>query len=636
MGKAFYYQGLPSNVDDTSERTVRAQEIVRALTRPGDAAGEPEYKLRGRTVKGKLDLRNRTVEVAVDIRDCDFLDEVDLSYCDFKQAVNLSRCTFHKSFKSGGELEAHTTYRKDLVCNGAIFEGDANFTGARVEGDVHLSEDASQDPHRVAVFRGAVSFRAFRCDGYGFFEGVRFASRETTDFRRASFGAQLDFNNTIFVGPVKFNALKCDSAAYFRNAQFLSTETADDLDKVTSASERYAVSFRHASFERHLVFKDAVFRGPVSFNSIKCGSTGFFEGTRFETGKQNFRYASFQGNWRFDDSTFNGQESDFRYVSVGGSLSFKRVYFDTDVRLGHVRISEKLSLIGSCFKNEAGLYGATIKILELLDANHHDEVLQIRDPGNANARLPAGGDEPQSGPYAGWAPRFLAEWWRKRRRRSGVGDLAEKLFPFKRCSPNLTGTTFERFHGGRDERLERELALRLVNKQEPAKFSRDPYMQLERFYRSTGNETKARNIYRCGRRDYSRIARKPDSSITWSLPRNVTDLLWWIMTGYGVVVWRLLGFAVLMVLVGMLLFYFWPNEALDPASSSAKDNSGEEKMSYLTLYSLDLFLPLVNLHVDEKWTPAALGLQIYAVAHAMIGWLVVPLLVAALAGIMRR
>ena len=53
-------------------------------------------------------------------------------------------------------------------------------------------------------------------------------------------------------------------------------------------------------------------------------------------------------------------------------------------------------------------------------------------------------------------------------------------------------------------------------------------------------------------------------------------------------------------------------------------------------YSIDLFLPVVNLHIDENWTPDPLWREVYAFVHSMAGWLLVPLLITSLAGIVRR
>ncbi|CAA9375388.1 MAG: hypothetical protein AVDCRST_MAG93-8772 [uncultured Chloroflexia bacterium] len=104
---------------------------------------------------------------------------------------------------------------------------------------------------------------------------------------------------------------------------------------------------------------------------------------------------------------------------------------------------------------------------------------------------------------------------------------------------------------------------------------------------------------------------------------------------------------------------FWGNGALLPISAQesgaltgeqvgeaylilAQSKDVREQYSLIrhlferSVYSLDLFLPVVNLHVDENWQPNGLGRQIYAVFHSMVGWILVPLLLASLSGIIRR
>jgi hypothetical protein len=609
---------------------IRAEDLKRELT----TTKEPTYTLYDAEISGNLDLRRLTIDTALDLQRCKFQGKVDLSYCEFRQAVNFSGCTFSGEFNSGKDPEVHTIYRKDLICNGAVFEQDAFFTGARVEGDAYFSryiprDDTSPDDQcRIPSFKGAVSFRAFKCSGNGKFEGARFESDRVVDFRSASIGAQLNCSHTVFCGPVRFNALKVGGAAYFKQARFLSTETVVDID-VTSESDKYAVSFRHATFERHLLCEDALFKGPVSFDSVQCKSTGYFRRMRLEGERHIFRHASFEGDLKCSYSTFKGKVSDFNYLRVGGSLSLDRTYFDTMVKMGHISVSQKLSLEGSCFKERVGLYDANIRILELLNVNHPRSI-EVRNPNNEKVEVVNLGlvaDNEDSAP--------LSNSRRERRERDKQArDLADTLCPWgKGHSPDLTGTTFARFHSGRDDPLERELALKLADNQNPKTFSRDPYLQLEEFYRRTGNETKARNIYRLGREELRKNAMDRKSSIQWSWTRNIADWLWKWVTGYGVAISRLLFIVAVFILVGTLIFS--PNEALDPVRQFANDGSREESPSPF-LYSLDLFLPLVNLHVDNKWSPSSLPLQVYAGFHLLIGWLVVPLLLAALAGIMRR
>jgi len=167
---------------------IEAHDVIVELLRKervGEQSGErpeadqPVYVLSDRSISGKLDLKHRTVEVAVYIQGCEFLDEVDLRYCEFKQAVNFSDCTFRKHFNSGDEIEAHTIYRKDLNCNGAVFEGPFGFNGGRVEGSAYFSRTRFLDEERPVVFA--------------------WASVERT----------LEFQDTSFKGPASFHALKC-------------------------------------------------------------------------------------------------------------------------------------------------------------------------------------------------------------------------------------------------------------------------------------------------------------------------------------------------------------------------------------------------------------------------------------------
>jgi hypothetical protein len=168
--------------------------------------------------------------------------------------------------------------------------------------------------------------------------------------------------------------------------------------------------------------------------------------------------------------------------------------------------------------------------------------------------------------------------------------------------------------------------------QNPCKFSRDPYIQLENHYESVGDDNLARKLYYKGRCD---VRANATAQNKWHRSRNGIDWLWKVLTGYGVNIRPLLAIAGIFILAGMLFFY--PNDALTRVTASASSYHWEEGPVHQFLYSLDLFLPIVNLRVDELWLPnGPWWLHLYATIHALVGWLIVPLLVAALAGIIRR
>jgi uncharacterized protein YjbI with pentapeptide repeats len=756
------------------EEPISAERIVKELTRDPE---EPVYKLHDAKIAGPFNLRHRTIDIALDIQRCEFLGEVDLNYCEFKQAVNFSGCIFHKKFNSGDEVEAYTIYRKDLICNGTLFMEDATFSGARIEGDMHFSELTVQGARLRTTFKSKSDFSALKCDGYGFFVGARFESKKDINFEHASFGRTLDCSRAIFKGVMKAEALKCSDGARFLKARFESRQVPPD---------GYTVNFKHASFGGHLdcaeavfkgpvslntmtcggraIFEDArflsrtqpppirkkrkparlsvdftaasfdnqfdcdgaVFKGPVSFNAIKCGGSAYFKGTKFESrnnrtasnnsvtftaaafnrqfrcegavfkgavsfnsikcrdgffqgaqfrsGEQNFRYASFEGDLFLDGATFEGKLTDFRYMRVVNNLRLSGVYVDTDVVLGHAHIGQKLRLEGSCFNRKVRLYDTEIGILELIDTNIDRQKPLIVRSTEARYRSETVAQPAEDLKHIFNGKRKFVSRRLKRERERKL----DKLYPFKRHDLTLGGTTFTRFHGSPYPQLRDQLALRLAGGQNVAEFSRDPYLQLETYYRKEGNEAEARDIYREGRNAYRRNARDKDGNIQWNTLKDKTDLLWKLSTGYGVVIWRLLTISFLFLLLGTLIFYLpdntdlpdhvdvsladfptvfatlppqtvfgasvadtsfqitLPDHALERASKSTDSKPWQDELLYRAGYSVDLFLPLVNMHIDEKWEPNGSILQLYASIHAIVGWLVVPLLVAALAGIMKR
>ena len=104
-----------------AKNEMTAEELVEELTRKTPQDEDP-FRRDGVTITGKLNLQNQIIPVAVTLTNCTFTDEVDLRYSEFKQCVDFSGSRFKKNFNS-----CKTMYCKDLIFNGAIFEGDADF-----------------------------------------------------------------------------------------------------------------------------------------------------------------------------------------------------------------------------------------------------------------------------------------------------------------------------------------------------------------------------------------------------------------------------------------------------------------------------------------------------------------------------
>ena len=163
----------------------RAENVIRELRRDTDQL----YRLHKTKVSGKLDLKYCVITRPIEIWNCKFADEVDLRYCEFKQPVDFSGSTFCKTLNSGGEQGSHTVYKKDFICCEAVFEDNASFTGSYFEGSAVFSKAVFCDEERTidfrlavfkkmlqcngATFEGPADFRGVQCEGLGQFRRVK-------------------------------------------------------------------------------------------------------------------------------------------------------------------------------------------------------------------------------------------------------------------------------------------------------------------------------------------------------------------------------------------------------------------------------------------------------------------------------
>jgi uncharacterized protein YjbI with pentapeptide repeats len=370
---------------------MRATTLVKELDKAREA-GRSIYQLRDTIVLGPLDLKNRTVEVAVDIQNRHFKGRVDLRYCEFKQAVKFCNCTFRKEFNSGDDTDSHTVYRKNLICNDAIFVSVARFRGIRCEG--------------YALFRSARFLRAapLRDETRG-----SLLERPPVDFTGASFAGGLDCTDASFCGGVTFNVVDCRVAS-FKDARFLRKGPLEDRTQGKDL-QRPPVDFTVASF-KSLECDGVVFGGAVSFRGIECAARASFQKARFEQdellkdaigtlpdeigktvpvdftgasfGYLNALGATFIGAVSFNsvkctgDAVFKGAHFprrkwedlpddqlkecnvDFKYSDFRSGLILQGARFKRPVTLKRARISDTLNLNGATFCDSVSFYGTRI------------------------------------------------------------------------------------------------------------------------------------------------------------------------------------------------------------------------------------------------------------------------------------
>src|SRR5215203_514680 len=621
---------------------VTSQSPIEPTTAP-DVPSSVCY-IENAVVLGELNLRHRTIERPLEARCCWFTGGIDLRYCEFKQAVSFLECTFSQEFDSGDDKGSYTSYKKEFNCNGSRFEKAAKFDGIRVEGTAYFHgssfEFVSADNSVAvdftaasfgrnlecddAVFEGPVSFNSLRCDGNGSAKRARFESN--ANFTAASFGRNLECNDAVFRGQVSLNTVKCGNSGFFDRARFESLEE---------------LNFRFADFGINLTCEEARFEGPVDLHALRCGHHARFARARFMSPKRiDLTNADVGGNLRCDDATFVGNvrakrlkcnilgcfigatfecnEVDFRSTYFGSDLDLRHASFAGTVRLGHAQLMQKLRLRGAGFKGKVELYNVTIKIIEIIeDMEWRKALADLMERQRFEGSI-----------YGSYC------FMHKLALQKNSLEVAEAaIFPFKAAnSLTLNDISFDRFHAGPTKKLARNLALRFVDVQDLKRFSRDPHLQLERYYKAIGDEAEARKLHYKGHCAFRTSTKNRLGPGGWTRKQSAWDLFLNVSVGYGLQAWRLL-FPLLFILVVGIMVFSQPEALVTKADDSVIKAAS---MWRGLAYSFDLLIPVLTFPPADQWAPEGYKREMFAVFEVIVGWLFVPLMIAAWSGIVRN
>ena len=290
-----------------------------------------------------------------------------------------------------------------------------------------------------------------------------------------------------------------------------------------------------------------------------------------------------------------------------------------EVRLPGARVGGNVECRGGTFKNTGGvaLSGETAHVEGALFLDGECSIMGRLNLAHAHARVLV--DDPQC--------------WPER------GRLA------------LDGFTYEAVHGIT------EAAKRLdwLERQYPESpkdwrgtFRPQPYDQLARVLRQMGHDGDARDVLVGKHRHLRRYGRLGRGRRAW-------DWFLGFTVGHGHNLWLLLfRFAMPLFFLGTLVFWQADRAGLMVSVCTSKDAAAEQAGRFCPwVYSLDVMLPIVNLHQEESWRPdpsrgaripsldwhvpwAGRAVQCYFWGQILLGWGLTTLLVAALTGIIRR
>jgi hypothetical protein len=158
---------------------------------------------------------------------------------------------------------------------------------------------------------------------------------------------------------------------------------------------------------------------------------------------------------------------------------------------------------------------------------------------------------------------------------------------------------------------------------DPEGYSPQPYEQLMAVLRRAGHEEDARIVG---------IAKQRRRRREQTLGKRVRGWFLDAVVGYGYRPWRALGWLGLLIAVGWLTF-----GALRPRHIVAANTAAHVHLPpfHALIYTLDLLIPLVNLHQRDAWVAQGVA-QWLAVCFTLTGWLLTTVAVGALTGLLKR
>ena len=574
--------------------------------------------------------------------------------------------------------------------------GKARFLSTKHAVQLFNAKVGSSVLFHEAHFDGVVSLDDAAIKGAAIFDGVRFENAVLC--RRAVVEDQLRFNNATFnseTGEVGLNGAKV-RGLFLRGAVMHGPLNAGYLEvsiNVEGQGARFlgagkAVAFFNAKVGSAMLFPKAEFQGPMSFEGASIGGSAIFDNAQFHLGVTGQR-AVVGDQLRFNDATFHSPDRDVNLnglkargvflrgatfygalnagyaelalnlecararflgidkkielfnLKVGSRLNLPEADFGGPVDISEADVGGNLILAGSKFRRM--LSGRSMKVVGDLvcDGAEFDEgaVFNIE-------RAVVGGTFTlrrawMRGPAGLGRCRFSRNVLLDSARFEGSLDFSGTsiggtlhLYPEsvdQRGDPaslpmtaDIRGLTYDRTDLDMEDRWRQWIALR----RGPGTFDPDPYLALERSLRKAGREDLADRVHYDFRRAEGRYLTNHALR-----DRRYDKVVWnWFMrwtVGYGVRGYRLIYWTVAIFLMT------WALIAIGHARGLLSPPPKDPTATFFALrQTVNALLPKV-LSGGDPWTSAG-WLSAAEVVAAILTWILVPLAVAQLGGVLKK
>jgi hypothetical protein len=551
------------------------------------------------------------------------------SYASIKSAVFEGSADFGSAdIASNLEAQGARFQNKEKIASFSSMKvgGDASFNDAVFEGPVRfiLADIAGNFSGRDARFQNkenGANFSSLKVRGYAFFlsgavfegpadfasaniasifaaPGAKFQNKEKqANFGGMKVGGYAFFNDAVFEGPVNFVLAEITTALSASEAKFQNKETEANFSSMKVGGRAL---FNNAVFEGPVNFVLAEIagtfnanaakfhnkEGEANFNSMKIRGDAFFKNAAFE-GPVNFVSADVASNLEAQGVKFQNKEKEasFGGMKVGGYVVFNDAVFDGPVNFGLADVTGNFAVGNAKFKNKEK--DASFGAMKLGGRAFFNDAV-FEGPVNFN--------------YADFA------WL----------DLSKTVLPKIAAKFHMQGMSYKYIRAASNEPESHRALLKLADQ---SAYSADVYNHLEEFFLRQGYRDDADRAFIMGKR---RERKENLHGLSWV----GSYLLDWLV-GYGRRPWQAGIPCAALVALGCVLF--------SPKKMEPQKPDDTPRVYSRFWYSLGLFLPFVDLQADKVWKPKSdqTFLRNYMRVHVLLGWILVPLVLAALTGLIK-
>lgn len=371
-----------------------------------------------------------------------------------------------------------------------------------------------------------------------------------------------------------------------------------------------------ANVAEYFLAPEAQFNKEARFDAIKVGQMFSLERAIF-CGAVNFDSAEIGGSLTADNAQFiDIQPTSFFETTVGRDASFCRVLFNGGANFTIAHIG------GSFFANDSKFTSTEEQVdFSGMKVNRTASFQRTTFEGPARFNWAEIG-----GIFDVIETRFNSDkkatsFWRMK---VDEARFVEATFGHRIDLDELTYNKI--FAGSPDDLLD------FIGQ---SNFNAEVYSELEKYYLRQGSQSLADEVYIAQRRreraEHLKEPRWPRHSLVpnWLLPRFLGSLLLDGLVGYGRRPWLALFWSVGFVMLGWIIFRDKKNMILQRKEDAQRTYNG-------FWYSFDLFLPVVQLEEASVWRPKDdYRFAWYVKLHRIVGWILIPLGLAAITGIVK-